>query len=1032
MHYGGVVVYHVTEMQFVSKETPLHCWKRNNGFFASLDELLGKFFLPSNSHEALAKLLASATVGSDICYMLKPELLFLEMKASFSGGKKCLTRTRVEAIIERAEYYMKQEKQSKQDTKIPRSMKGVLINLAYLRKMYVELAKSVPWLKPHARSKFYIKHWSHMCPSKKNGQLEEEEMEEGQKLVEELEESDPEEVTELPECPPERCGEEGRENGRVEDRVDEEAETGDDDKHQDLSGAEKEAGNDELQVDSDEAEDVQILEDVEEAENEIINLVGSSSEDEDSEEDQGCQAEDGAQGHLGAEADFVRPENKCSEAALQSSGKDEMRHIKQESEGKEGSNDADFAQPQQAVKQEDTGQMGTKQEEAKQENDDPRGGCHDLEHDLGYAEQPQKALGDIEVSHIKQEKLEEVDSDLLDLNIKQEVSEADEYLSNLPIAIIPNLATSQMPGVLQEPCTDQIHAVAKQIPEEEEEGEEEEEEEAEEDSDSDSNKAVSFKTEDFPRLCSCPDGDQNNVLSSSSILQSYFNSRNNCVYVLEHVGQAAIGEHLLYTFSISETLYFSLAQLQDLGLVLSGVHIDCFRSRGPSHWVQRGNVYEIAFLCNNGVSVPLGSSMMHQTRMFLLSVELFCFLSYEGQLVTLTVRQSDICLSKIGHICPHPSSQAWQVMQKNTDMGMVMKAWSKSFFWQEQLKVVEERRLVGHQPTKQEYSHCPSISFSKAGATNTELSWTNKQPIVVSGKIKIPVPNLPQKDERPIFRSFKSYAASECALYIRRCKESDLQVDYKACPISSSTYYVCSPNTEGGASIIKRKTVEIEVPQKACMKEGVRTNIYEGAMLPKWFKDKNQCLKTGVGFVELDTTAINSWIGDKSSTHHLLLTGTLTTGITAGGQSMTFSCFKINGKLYINWGELAAQTVGVSTIYALARKLFIFLYGVPTLLGVHFSRHYGASTDMVCSKPWLCVNSVNAVAWLGIIDKVSHRLFPKTFSVLVNHFHKTDNWNLQFRNFLLIPKGELLPKEMFLPRWMLPRAFSSVLVKHIL
>ena len=388
MHYGGVVVYHVTEMQFVSKETPLHCWKRNNGFFASLDELLGKFFLPSNSHEALAKLLASATVGCDICYMLKPELLFLEMKASFSGGKKCLTRTRVEAIIERAEYYMKQEKHSKQDTKIPRSMKGVLINLAYLRKMYLELAKSVPWLKPHARSKFYIKHWSHMCPSKKNGQHEEQEMEEGQKLVEELEESDPEEVTELPEHLPERCGEEGKENGRVEDRVDEEEETGDDDKHQVTSGAEKEAGNDELQVDNDEAEDVQILEDVEEAENEIINLVDSSSEDEDKsdygEEDHGqsWQAEDGVQGHLGAEADFVHPEDKCSEAALQSSGTDEMRHIKQESESKEGSSAAGFAQPQQAVRQEDAGQMGTKQEEAKQENDDLRCGCHDLEHIL--------------------------------------------------------------------------------------------------------------------------------------------------------------------------------------------------------------------------------------------------------------------------------------------------------------------------------------------------------------------------------------------------------------------------------------------------------------------------------------------------------------------------------------------------------------------------------------------------------------------------------------------------------------------------
>ena len=1042
LKHKGIVFYHVTEMQFVSKEVPLHCWKRNNGFFASLDELMEKFLLPSHGHEALAELLASASVGSDICFMLEPELLFLKARATAPtpGKRKCLTPTSVEAIIDRAHYYTKHEKQKKRDVAQGlKNMQGVLINLAYLRKMYTELAKSVHWLVPHTKSKFYIKHWPHRCPFEKVRQHDGEETEDGQNLAEEQEESDAEEITELPERRLERSGEKGGKRGRgkndfegEKDGVQQEDEMVDSDEHEIDSAAETEANNKELPVDSDDAEDVQVLEDIEEAEKEIIDLVDSSSEEEDesdhNEENEGgdlsSQAEDGDQGYLSVTADFVNPDDISNETPLQHNRNDDSPQIKQKSMNTEGGGTSDFAQQEQTVKEKDAARRGIKQEQLEHENDDLGHGGHDLgpvSHDPEYARQPQEVLGSIEVSHIKQERLEEVDSDLLDLNIKQEVSEADEYLTNLPIAIISNFTSHQMPGDQQEAGRNNTLDTAIQMKEEKTE---EEEEEADEDSNSDDSEAVSFKVEDFSRLCSCPVDDQNNVLTSSSILQSYFNTRNNCIYVLEHVGQAAIGEHLLYTFNIKGTLYFSLAQLQDLGLVLPGLHIDCFRCRGPGHWVQKGGPYEITFLCNSNVPVPLGSSTPIQTRSYMLSVELFCFLSYEGKIVTQMVRQSDICLHKIGHICPDPLSRAWKVLQRNADLGMVMKAWSKSFFWQEQLKGVEERRLLGNQPTKPQDIRFPSSSCPQTGAKNTELAWPVGEPIVISGKIKVPIPRLnakpvpvlPQKDQRPLFKLFKSHTASECALYIRKCKDSDLQVDNKVSATSSSTYYVCSPNSKGGAKIVKRKTVEIEVPQKTCSKGSIPTNIYEGAMLPKWYKDKNQCLKTGVGFVELDTTAIDSWIGDKSSTHHLLLTGTLTTGMGTCGRPMTFSCFKINDKLYINWGELAAQIVGVGTVFELARKLYVFLYSVPTMVGVHFSRHYGASTDMVCSKPWLCVNSVNAVAWLGIIDKVSHMLFPKTFSVLVEHFHKTDNWNLQFRNFLLIPKGELLPRETFFPR----------------
>ena len=1040
LNHKGVVLTHMTEMLFINEEAPLHCWKRNNGLFASLDELWGKFLLPSVGHKLLNQLLIAASIGPDICSMLEPEIMFLKesTKACAVGEGKSLTPTSPLAIVDRAMYYVMKDKSKTPDNNLNLShTAGVLINLVYLRKMYVELAKSVPWVAPYAKAKFYIKHWPHKCPCEKKQFEEEESSEVG---LQDQEESDIEEITELPEHLPERSGEEGREGVSAKNDLDREKDGG----HQEdqMAGvdreeagveegnleAEKEDGE-ELQANNDDAEDVHVVGVDEEPETEIIDLVDSSSEEEDeSDYDEGqgqCdQAEDASQVHLKVNSDLVSVDDSYSKTPLEHDRNHENPQSKQQS--MEGRGAADFGQTKQAVKLKDAGQMGVEQEKSMQENDGLGNGSHDLGHtsqDVGYLQQSQEVLGNIEVSHIKRESLEEVDADLLNLDIKQDVSEADGHLTTLPTAVTPNRQGKQGPSRNATHDAEIVQQIKEEVEEEEQEEEEEEEEDEEEEgagdgseSDDDALQAVSFKLEDFPRLCSCPDDDQSGALTPSSILQSYLNTRNHCIFVLEHVGQAVVGEYLLYTFSIRETLYFSLAQLQDVGLVMVGVRLDSFRHKGPSHWLQKGNPFEIAFLYNSGVTVSVGSNHTSQARTYMLSVELFCFLSYERKHVPLTVRQSDIHLHKIGHICPNASSPAYKILQRNKDVGMVMQAWSKSFFWQEELKGVEEKRLAGRQPTlrvKMADNHKrPSTSCSQASATSTELSWDDSINFIVSDEQKIG--KASPKLRSPAYKLFKSYATSECALYLRKYKDSDLHLGDKH-GTTTSTYYVCTPSTEGGNSIVKRKTVEMEGSQKASVKESGVTKIYEGAMLPKWMKDKNLSLKTGVGFVELDTAAINNWIGDKSSTHHLVLTGTLTTGIIPNGQTMTFSCFKVNGKLYINWGELAAQTVGIGTVYGLARKLYIFLYSVPTMLGIHFSRHYGASTDMVCSKPWLCVNSVNAVAWLGMIDKVSHKLFPKTFSLLVENFHKTEHWHLQFRNFVLIPKEESLPKDRFYP-----------------
>jgi hypothetical protein len=61
---------------------------------------------------------------------------------------------------------------------------------------------------------------------------------------------------------------------------------------------------------------------------------------------------------------------------------------------------------------------------------------------------------------------------------------------------------------------------------------------------------------------------------------------------------------------------------------------------------------------------------------------------------------------------------------------------------------------------------------------------------------------------------------------------------------------------------------------------------------------------------------------------------------------------------------------------------------------------------MLDSNPWLCVNSLNAIAQLGLL-KASHIwAYPKTMTGLTRFFTDTQNWHLQLRNFILLPRPQ--------------------------
>jgi hypothetical protein len=101
-------------------------------------------------------------------------------------------------------------------------------------------------------------------------------------------------------------------------------------------------------------------------------------------------------------------------------------------------------------------------------------------------------------------------------------------------------------------------------------------------------------------------------------------------------------------------------------------------------------------------------------------------------------------------------------------------------------------------------------------------------------------------------------------------------------------------------------------------------------------QNKSTYLKTGVGYAELFSSCVSSWLGDKAETHELVLTGTLTVGIleqrfqqpSNKQEHRTFCCFKYRDKLYINWSEVVLHLVGVNNVYLMARRMRVLVYTV--------------------------------------------------------------------------------------------------------
>ncbi|KAK7484427.1 hypothetical protein BaRGS_00024312 [Batillaria attramentaria] len=160
------------------------------------------------------------------------------------------------------------------------------------------------------------------------------------------------------------------------------------------------------------------------------------------------------------------------------------------------------------------------------------------------------------------------------------------------------------------------------------------------------------------------------------------------------------------------------------------------------------------------------------------------------------------------------------------------------------------------------------------------------------------------------------------------------------------------------------------------------------------------------GYAYITEDYVSSMVGKRFPEHIIVMAGTLRVW------ERSFSVLRVNGKLYLSWGECAHKLVGINTVYALAQKLRVFLYKVPHAVLYHLAENYpGLQFGQINNNPWICINSLNAIYCLGIMEPQNLTMFPKTFSLLWDIFVETAQQKVRYRSFVLLPKqGSALPE----------------------
>ncbi|KAK7484426.1 hypothetical protein BaRGS_00024311 [Batillaria attramentaria] len=284
----------------------------------------------------------------------------------------------------------------------------------------------------------------------------------------------------------------------------------------------------------------------------------------------------------------------------------------------------------------------------------------------------------------------------------------------------------------------------------------------------------------YPWSCDCPQNEDSNYPLKSYSIEQCFCSRHKTrvvepLTVLSQIGQAIIHQTILFTFKTEKMMHFSVAELLAKGLLKPTVTYEYLHSHGNKLWCRQANSFETSFLQHQGVWMPTSNLLTsHLLAQMMISAEFLCFLSYsESGGTRIGLKQSDIFLHQVGHICPNSSSLARRALRSIINIERLMSAWAKSCVMVNRAKDIM-RKKVGENSQRHQIKALTEVKHT-----------TQPQP---------PIP--PEKED-----TIRMLSTADCFLKLKRFVSTDLM----HCPDESkkvqvhggTEYFVCSPTNRG-------------------------------------------------------------------------------------------------------------------------------------------------------------------------------------------------------------------------------------------
>lgn len=422
-----------------------------------------------------------------------------------------------------------------------------------------------------------------------------------------------------------------------------------------------------------------------------------------------------------------------------------------------------------------------------------------------------------------------------------------------------------------------------------------------------------------------------------------------CLQICTGVGQAIIRERFVWTFRKGNTICFSLFDLKQSGLVKRDASRYALTKR-DSFGLKTCSGLELEFLKEK---YP-GKQLTHSLDKELISLEAFCELSSVQLFLNgdAAISSCDVHLHRVGHICPDAQSLAWRVQQKEyPQMSKITSCWVKSFQWQ---KSKDEQITDGN-----------------------KLVFLNQADLSVRFVEERAIRFLTVNTHTPSSSQSASaeHSALECFLFIRKCMFSarGTEVDsfFHLLPLTDGQnipYIILRGDPYADLSAENPLCPRLLLGKCICKPPEItdlqNSQVLE-AVLVNGDLSEVQTLR--------DTVSLEKGLGDMCRSHTVILAGVLRS------KCHTLCCFRLHGKLYVNWWEIMKMFSDKdrSSIYNVAHSLHIFLYCLPVYITDHFCRHQKKHTKLLARNPWVCMQSLFAIYhWSAVVAASEGKSYP--------------------------------------------------------